>query len=732
MTVSSNPPPVAGTRPLRVALAGNPNAGKSTLFNALTGLRQKVANYPGVTVEKKVGRYRVEESGEVEVIDLPGTYSLSAQAPDEEIARDILFGWRPDTPAPDVVVVVVDATHLERNLYLATQIIELGLPTVLALNMADLAQAAGLSIDVDRLSHKLGVPVVKTVASKGVGVEDLKAAVASATPSPARLALPERVAVPVSRVARDFQERHGLAPGLAYVLALRFVTSPQGVELATRRLSDGAGRLVQDARDELATRQWQGSEAAERYNWVREVVADAVTGLGPQGTTLSDRVDRILTHRVWGLLIFGAIMGLVFQSIFTWAQPFMDGIQSLFAVVSHFLKAHLPAGILTDLLTDGVLTGVGSVLVFVPQIAFLFFFLAILEDSGYLVRPAFALDRFMRRFGLSGRSLIPLLSSFACAIPGIMSTRTISNKNDRLLTILIAPLMTCSARLPVYTLMIAAFVPSRALLWGFFSAQGLSMLALYLLGIVGALVVAAVFKRTILKSTVTPLMLELPPYRRPALNQALREVWLRAGMFVRTAGTLILSLSIILWFLSAFPRANLSTAPDVARTDIAAAGQNAADPDVYQAALSRAQHRIQLEQSMMGHMGHAIEPVVRPLGFDWKIGVGLVASFAAREVMVSTLGILYTVDDVENHQDTLVGKLREATTPGGAAFFTPAVVCSLLVFYVFACQCMSTVSVVVKETGGWKWPAFMVSYMMVLAYVASFSTYHGMRLMGWG
>jgi ferrous iron transport protein B len=706
---------------LRVALAGNPNSGKSTLFNALTGLSQKVANYPGVTVERKIGRFKLD-GATAELIDLPGTYSLTAQAPDEEIARDILFGWRPDTLPPDVVVVVVDATHLERNLYLATQVVELGYRTVVALNMADLAETHGIAVDETRLAERFGCPVVKTVANKGQGLDALKAAIGASRAGTVRLALADPWRSCVVDLGQELASRWNVPASLSEALALRFLSAARGADQALARFGPEAKARVQEARVDG----WDGAEAAARYAWVRDLMAEAVSGSGPQGTTLADRIDRILTHKVWGLLIFTLIMAVVFQSIFTWAKPLMDGIQDLFADLQLGLKAHLPPGILTDLITDGVVVGVGSVVQFVPQIAILFLFLSILEDSGYLVRPAFALDRLMRRFGLSGRSLIPLLSSFACAIPGIMATRVISNRNDRLLTILIAPLMTCSARLPIYTLMIAAFVAPTPVLGGLLNMQGVAMLVLYLLGVGGALVVAAVFKRTILKSTVTPLILELPPYRMPAWAAALREVWRRSFMFVETAGTLILCLSIVLWFLAAFPRVTVADAPALAHQDMVANGEDVTNAAAVQTAVRRVEQRTQMEQSFMGHLGRAIEPVVRPLGFDWKIGVSLLASFAAREVVVSTLGILYTVNDVETNRQTLVERLRGAT-----ATFTPAVVWSLLVFYVFACQCMSTVSVVVKETGGWRWPAFMVSYMMVLAYTASMVTYQGLHRIGY-
>lgn len=694
----------------RIAVAGNPNAGKTTLFNRLTGLHQKVGNYPGVTVERKEGAATVNGVS-LQVLDLPGAYSLTAHSPDEEVARDILFGWQPDCPPPDAVLMVVDSTNLERNLFLATQILELGCPCVLALNMVDVAERRGTVIDYARLEELLGVPVVPTVALTGQGADALDAALLAPRVSPARAPLKPAVAREVEALSQTLSDR-GTPVHLAHGIAVRLLASPTGLDDAAARYSPELAAELSAARDRLTAEglAWQGCDAGSRYRWLRELVAACVTHSSAEhAVTTSDKLDRVLTHRFVGPLLFALVMAAMFQSIYTWAAPFMDGINHATDALKNLARAGLPPGVLTDLLCEGVLTGVGAVMVFLPQIVFLFFFLCLLEESGYMARAAFVMDRLMSRVGLHGRSFVPLLSSFACAIPGIMAARTIASKRDRLVTILVAPLMTCSARLPVYALLIAAFVPQRRL-FGVLSAQGLALLSLYALGVCAALVLARIFKSTLLRGPTPALLIELPPYRWPNWPNLLRELWQRAFLFVRFAGTLILSISIVLWFLAAFPHYE---AP--AGTPAATAGE------------------LQLEHSYLGRAGHFIEPVVRPLGFDWRIGVGLISSTAAREVMVSTLGVVFAVGEKATHEDqSLKDQLRAATWPDGRPLFTPACVAALLVFFVFACQCMSTVAVVVRETGTWRWAAFMVCYLGVLAYGFTCATYQGLRALGYG
>jgi ferrous iron transport protein B len=629
-----------------IALAGNPNAGKTTLFNALTGLRHKVANYPGVTVERRSGRWALGESS-AELIDLPGLYSLDATSMDEEIARDVLRGSAESPVRPDAIVAVVDATNLERNLYLITQIIEHETPVVVALTMMDLFEEQGHIIDLAALAVGLGVPVVPVDSRKGTGIAELGEAVSGVLGA-----------------------RNGVPSGLAAELS-----------------------------DEV-------SEVFARYRFISGLVQTAVKHNDLDAHRFSDKVDSILTHKFWGLLVLLGILLLVFQAIFSWATVPMDLLEAGFGALGDGARSILPEGILADLIVDGIIAGVGGILVFLPQIILLFVFISILEDTGYMSRAAFLLDRLMSRIGLHGKAFLPLISSFACAIPGIMATRTIEDRRDRLATIMIAPFMSCSARLPVYVLMIAAFFGGQTV-FGFVSLGAVIMLGMYLLGIVVAIIVAFILKRTVLKAPTPPFMMELPPYRMPSLRTVLANVIERAGLFVQRAGTVILAISIILWALAYFPRS-----------------EAAAEPGSETAAST------QLENSFAGRLGHAIEPVIEPLGYDWKIGVALIASFAAREVLVSTLSILYNVGGDADESDGLASALRDAKRPDGLPVWTPLTSISLMVFFVLAMQCMSTVAIVRRETNSWRWPLFMVAYMTALAYLGAFVTYQGGRLLG--
>jgi ferrous iron transport protein B len=729
-TPTPTPTPATGAR--RIAVAGNPNAGKTTLFNRLTGLRARVGNYPGVTVDRKEGSCLLEGQRAV-LLDLPGAYSLTVQSPDEEIARDVLFDWREDCPPPEALLVVIDATNPERNLFLATQMLELGYPSVLALNMIDVARSRGTEIDVPRLEELLGVPCVPTVATTGEGTEALAHALLNARATTLRAPLKPPVAAQVEKLAETLVGEHGVGGGQAPAIALRLLSSPGGLSDAATRYGQPFADQVSAAREALKQHGlvWQGCEASSRYAWLRKVAGEAIHSPDAEHrVTTTDRIDRVLTHRIWGLVIFVAVMAFVFQSIFTFAQPFMDAVGHGADHLGAFTKAHLPAGVLTDLLANGVIAGLGTVFTFLPQILMLFFFLVLLEDSGYMARAAFVMDRVMSRVGLHGRSFVPLLSSFACAIPGIMAARTIANRRDRLTTILIAPMMTCSARLPVYGLLIASFVPARRL-GGVIPVQGLVMLALYALGLISALLIASIFKRTVLRGPTPAMLLELPPYRWPHPPNVVRELWERSFLFVRFAGTIILSICILLWVLAAFPKYD---APPEQLTALAAAQLG---PDAKPEDLAAAEDRIggqqQLEHSILGRAGHIIEPLVRPLGFDWRIGIGLLSASAAREVFVSTLGVIFAVGDkAEATDQTLIERLRLARWPDGRLLFTPAAVASLLIFFVYAMQCISTVSVVVRETGGWKWAAFQIAYLGIVAYSLSFVTYQGLRAAGWG
>ena len=624
-----------GPRPVRVALIGAPNAGKTTLFNVLTGSSARVGNYPGVTVERREGALRGAAT-EVRVLDLPGTYSVVGETPDEQIVEKALAGQLSGVPEIDGIVCVVDATTLRRGLGLVREVLKRGRPTLLVLTMIDEVRARGGKIEPTRLSQILGIPVLGVVGHRGVGMEPLHRLL----PEPSRW-----------------------APAAALPAA---------------------------------------DTAEQRFAWVDEVCrAIGANDLEPD--TRTDRIDRVLLHPVFGLLVFAAVMIFLFQSIFSWAVPAMDAIDTSFGALGRVSREVLPGGWVTDLWTDGVLAGVGSVLIFLPQIVILFAFIHVLQDVGYMARAAFVVDRVMGWAGLQGRSFVPLLSCYACAVPGIMAARTIASPRERLATILVAPFMTCSARLPVYTLLIAAFVPS-ATLFGVLGVQALVMFGLYLLGVATALVSAALLSSTLLKGTPSVFYMELPPYRWPTAGLLAKQVWRSATAFVRRAGTIILATSIVLWGLLTFPHA----APDPTRTPAEEARAN-------------------LEASAGARIGHALEPAIAPLGFDWKIGVGLVASLAAREVIVATLAQIHAVSD-DGDSGSLREALRADVNPStGEPVFSLPVALSLLVFFVFALQCTSTIVVMARETGSWRWPALAFSYMLGLAWLASFVTYNVAR-----
>lgn len=606
-----------------IALVGNPNCGKTALFNLLTGARQHVANYAGVTVERKIGLAHLRNGQSVSVVDLPGAYSLSAATPDEQVTLEVIEGRRAGEDTPDAIVAVVDATNLRMNLRLVLELKRLGRPLLVAVNMADVARTQGLKLDLARLSSELGLPVVETVAIQHNGHAQLLAQL----------------------------EQHLVRP---------WPSAPASTAPAS---------------------------SADLQREVRRILA-LVAPQAPALGRFQYRLDAIVMHPVWGLVILAAVLFLIFQAVFTWANWPMDTIKGVMAAAGDWILAHMAAGPLRSLLVDGVVAGVGGVLVFMPQILILFFFILLLEDSGYLPRAAFLLDNLMGKVGLSGRAFIPLLSSFACAVPGIMATRTIANWKDRLATIMVAPLMTCSARLPVYALLIGAFVPERRL--GGLSLRGLTLFALYVAGVVSAMAVAWVFKRVWMKSAYQPLMLELPPYRRPSLRNLAQGLWERATIFLRRVGGIIFTLMVVLWFLSTYP------APPVGW-------------DVTQGPA--------IQHSFAGMLGQALQVVFAPIGFNWQISIALVPGMAAREVVVGALGTVYALSGAD-------ASVADALSPVIAQGWSLATAYALLAWFVFAPQCLSTLAVVRRETNSWRYPLFMTAYLFVLAYAAAFVTYH--------
>ncbi|MFO1523410.1 MAG: ferrous iron transport protein B [Kiritimatiellia bacterium] len=675
---ASRPPHQGGghAHHLTVALVGNPNAGKTTLFNALTGLRAKTSNFPGTTVERKVAR--VEVAGETLILlDLPGLYNLHGGSPDERVAADSLLGRIHGHPPPDVIVVVVDATNLERNLFLTSQVLELERPVLVALNMIDEADAEGLKLDPDVLRMELGCPVVAVSARDGRGLSDLRVEIAQMT----------------AKVRANERAMPSCKPSCSHCTGCPFQA---------------------------------------RYDWTEGVSSRAtLRAKSIARSERTDRMDALLTTPATGFAIFAAVMLGLFYLIFKVAEIPMALVEGLFGALQTQVGQWLPEGDLRSLVVDGIIGGVGGILVFLPQICILFFLLALLDDTGYLSRAAFLMDRLMRRVGLPGKAFVPLLSAHACAIPAILSTRVIDDRRDRLVTILITPLMTCSARIPVYAMVVGLLFPRDP------GKAALVFAGSYATGIVMALVVAFLFKRTILPGEVSPLLIELPNYRLPSLRSAALQMFDRSRVFVKQAGTIILLISIALWALATYPKSEAP--PEVAAMALESGRlQEAGRADeaaVVAAAAANLEARHSLEHSCAGRFGRFIEPVFAPLGFDWRISIGVITSFAAREVVVSTLSIVYGLGaeaGADDHVERLYDTLRQAKRPDGSLVFSTATCLSLLVFYILAAQCLPTQAVVRRETGGWKWPLFQIAYMTVLAYVCSLAVYQVLRLAGAG
>ncbi len=709
-----------------VAVVGNPNTGKTTLFNALTGLSQRVGNFPGVTVERKVGQLTLPDIGAIDLLDLPGTYSLSAKSPDELIAVEVMMGLLKSESTIQAVLVVLDASNLRRSLYIVSQLLEIDLPLVVALNMLDVAKARGIVIDAPALSEHLGVPVIPIQANKRVGLDELKEVLSRVVEKgmvPSRKSvLPQSWWVEAEQLARKYE-------GVSTGLTLRVLVDNQNAFAShvVERFGDDfaadlhALRAQVNVDDALANR-----EIELRYRWIDEVLDDVLRDPEPLRVTRSDRLDRFLTHPIWGSLSFAVIMAFVFQSIFSWAVPLMDSIDVLFGVIGGWVSGYLPEGALQSMVVDGVIAGVGGVVIFLPQICILFLFIAILEDCGYMARAALLMDRLLTPCGLSGKSFIPLLSSFACAIPGVMATRTINDPKDRIATMLVAPLMSCSARLPVYAIFIGAFIPNQNV-WGGIGLQGLTLFALYCVGIFVAIPVAWILKKTLLRGQPTPFLLELPSYKIPDVGTVGMRIYQSGRHFLERAGTLILAATIVMWALAYFPRSETITAHyESERERLVGAPEEVLD------GLRAKEAGEMLRQSFLGRMGHAIEPVVEPLGWDWRIGMAALASFPAREVIVAVLGTIYSLGEVDEESASLRGALRSATWSDGRKVFNIPVALSIMVFFALCAQCVSTLAVIQRETGAWRWPVLTFVYMTVLAYIGAFVTYRLGMALGWG
>lgn len=646
----------------KVALIGNPNSGKTTLFNRLTGLNQQIGNFPGITVDKKTGSFLLENGTEVHLIDLPGTYSLKPYSKDEEVVLKLLRDPE-DKDYPELIIIIADFTNLERNLYLCTQVQELNIPCLLVCNMMDLARQKGISADLEKMSQLLQLPIVEVAAKKTQGIKELKTVI---------------------------QQQ------------LKFWAKP-------KKLPE---KISQEQLDKIT------GNSEERYQKIKTILSSSnYQKRQVKQEHKTNRIDRFLTHPLWGYLSFIFILFLVFQSVFSLAELPMDLIDGLFQNISQWIKSTLPTGIFTDLLAEGVVPGIGGVVIFIPQIALLFLFIAILEESGYMARVVFIMDRLMRPLGLSGRSIVPLVSSVACAIPAIMATRTISNWKDKIVTIMVAPLVSCSARIPVYTLLIALVIPDYQVL-GIFNIKGMVLLGLYLLGFVAVVLSALLFKGFIKERGTSFLILELPEYRAPLWKNTFLTLYEKVKVFVWDAGKIILAVSIVLWTLASFgpSERNQKAAEEI--------HQRAEQGTIHRDEVSSLLAAAKLENSYIGVLGKTIEPVIRPLGYDWKIGIALITSFAAREVFVGSMATIYSVGEDFEEDRSLIERMQAETNPHtGAKIYTIATGISLMIFYAFAMQCMSTLAIVKRETKSWKWPLIQLAYMSLLAYGSSLIFY---------
>ncbi len=700
---------------VKVALLGNPNSGKSTLFNILTGLNQKIANFPGVTVEKKTGYTKIYDSStgaptSFEITDLPGTYSLYPKSPDERIPFQVLCDPG-DLNHPDLVIIIADGTNLKRSLFLASQVIDLKIPAVLALNMMDLVKDHGIDIKVEELERRLGVRVVPINARKSVGIEELKQALLFRQSVPEHDIFETKQLAP--KVFKGIREVLDLRSDYAALQIAHHADALQTFHIAEEK-KKGILKLVAD--NSFEGQKIQSYETLERYKVIQEIIRDSLVQ-----TTIDNKpgwnkkIDKVLMHRFWGYVCFLGILFLMFQAIYSLASFPMDFIDQTFADLCDKVHALLPEGQLNDLIVNGVLAGIGGIVIFIPQIALLFAFIGILEDTGYMARVSFLMDKLMRKFGLNGRSVIPLMSGVACAVPAILSTRTIGSWKERIITIMVTPLMSCSARLPVYTLLISLVVPQQEV-WGIFNLQGIVMMGLYLIGFLAAIGSALLMRWFIKAKEKSYFIMEIPVYRMPRWSNIMYGIVEKVKIFLVDAGKIIIAISIVLWFLS-------SRGPGDSYERIEQQLQTLEHNDHSEPATIYKLQAAKLEASYAGRMGQLLEPAIKPLGFDWKIGIALVTSFAAREVFVGTMSTIYSAGS-EGESMTVRDKMRAEINPDtGGPRYTPAVGWSLMLFYAFAMQCMSTLAIVHRETGGWKWPIIQFLYMGALAYLCSLIVY---------
>lgn len=695
---------------IKVALVGNPNTGKSTLFNRLTGLNQKIGNFPGITVDKKTGYTKLVDGKDAEVIDLPGTYSLYPKSNDESIVFQVLAD-RQNSSHPDVIVLIVDASNLKRNMLLFSQVADLGIPMVLALNMTDLSDKQGIYIHVDKLAKKLGVQVIPISARNNIGIDKLKAAITYTN----------KIATQVNAVEVNY-----LAPEAINAIKNKINADNDYFALQILHQHEHLTFFSEQEQIEIEeieksnhfeSSKIQAAETIARYKYLSTILADVVIDKGTaEKFSFSDKLDSILTHKVWGFAIFLLILFVIFNAIFAWSSYPMDWIESGFGFITEKGHEYLPAGMLTDLVLDGIIAGLGGIFVFIPQIAILFAFISILEDTGYMARVTFMMDKIMSKVGLNGKSVVPMIGGLACAVPSIMAARNIENWKDRMITIMVTPLISCSARLPVYILLISLIIPSKTIL-GIISLQGLALMVMYLISFVAAILVAWVMKIIIKAKEKSYFIMELPVYRMPRWKNVFYTMYEKSKTFVFEAGKVIIAISIILWVMASFGPGNRFDNIDAK----------------YQAALldtTKTEHvktlvaTEKLENSYVGILGHWIEPAIRPLGYDWKIGIGLITSFAAREAFVGTMATIYSVDGGDEDTSTIRERMASSVnTKTGLPVYSFATGISLMLFYAFAMQCMSTVAIVYRETKGWKWPVIQLAYMTAMAYFAALIAY---------